>query len=146
MLPMAVNEIKQIGLESLAAAFAYGAAGIGILARRAPRNGIATLAGTVDLAGAFAAALGYGEDSCRILHADTPDEMLAELAALPLGRAAPAPASFAPAGSKRELLELSLRMLHRVRRHRSSRWRCRRARPLARFMCRPMAARCVTPA
>lgn len=114
VLPMAVNEIKQIGLESLAAAFAYGAAGIGILARRAPRNGIATLAGTVDLAGAFAAALGYGEDSCRILHADTPDEMLAKLAALPLGRAAPAPASFAPAGSKRELLELSLRMLHRV--------------------------------
>lgn len=114
VLPIAVNEIKQIGLESLAAAFAYGAASIGILARRAPRNGIATLAGTVELAAAFATVLGYGEDCCRILRADTPGEMLAELAALPLGHTAPAPASFAPVGSKRELLEVSLRMLHRV--------------------------------
>src|SRR6202158_633023 len=40
VLPFAVNEITQVGLENIAAAFAYGASGMWLLLRaRAPRDG-----------------------------------------------------------------------------------------------------------
>lgn len=114
VLPFEVNEIKQIGLESLASALAYGASGVRIIARRAPKNGIAALSATVVLANAFAASLGYGDSACGIVHADEPGDVLNGLAALPLGTPSPEPASFMPAGDKRGLLELSLGMLHRA--------------------------------
>ncbi|UIJ73187.1 4Fe-4S dicluster domain-containing protein [Aurantimonas sp. HBX-1] len=114
VLPFPVNEIKQIGLESLAAALAYGAAAVRILARREPRNGIVTLAATVALAADAAKALGYGEGACSIVHADAPGDVLAGLALLPLGTPSPDPATFKPVGNKRGLLELSLGMLHQV--------------------------------
>jgi ferredoxin len=114
VLPFPVNEIKQIGLESLAAALAYGASAVRILARREPHNGIVTLGATVALATEAAKALGYGDSACAIVHADAPDAVLAGLAALPLGTPSPEPASFKPVGNKRGLLELSLGMLHQV--------------------------------
>ncbi|MBB4002003.1 MAG: 4Fe-4S dicluster domain-containing protein [Aurantimonas endophytica] len=114
VLPFPVNEIKQIGLESLAAALAYGASAVRILARREPRNGIVTLGATVALAADAAKALGYGDGACGIVHADEPAEVLFGLAQQPLGTPSPEPASFKPVGNKRGLLELSLGMLHQV--------------------------------
>ncbi|WAJ30782.1 4Fe-4S dicluster domain-containing protein [Antarcticirhabdus aurantiaca] len=114
VLPFSVNEIKQLGLESLAAPLAYGAAGVRVLARRAPKNGIATLKGTVDLAQTIAGALGYGDGACAILHADTAEDLLAGLDAAPLGHPSAKPSRFAPMGAKRGLLEFALTTLHEV--------------------------------
>ncbi|MBC8129517.1 MAG: 4Fe-4S dicluster domain-containing protein [Rhizobiaceae bacterium] len=114
VLPFEVNEIKQVGIEVFAAALAYGVSGVRLLTRKAPKNGIATLAGTVGLATAFAEALGYGTGACAIVQADMPDDLLAALVALPRGTPSPNPSSFAPVGAKRGLLEFSLRTLHEV--------------------------------
>lgn len=114
VLPFAVNEIKQLGLESFAAALAYGAASVRVLSRKAPKNGLATLTGTVDLARTLAGALGYGAEACAIVSADTPDEVLAALGALGSGTPSANPSSFAPIGNKRGLLEFSLGMMHRA--------------------------------
>ncbi len=114
VLPFSVNEIKQLGLESLAAPLAFGAAGVRILARRAPKNGIATLKGTSDLAQTIAGALGYGDGACAIVHADTAEDLLAGLNAVPIGRPSANPSRFAPMGAKRGLLEFALTTLHEV--------------------------------
>ncbi len=114
VLPFAVNEIKQLGVEVFAAALAYGASSVRVIARRAPKNGIAALSGTIVTADALAAALGYGADACGLFNVDTPDDLATALELSPLGIAAPAPSTFTPSGGKRSVLELSLRMLHRV--------------------------------
>ena len=114
VLPFPVNEIKQLGLESFAAALAYGASSVRVLSRKAPKNGLVTLTATVGLARVLAGALGYGEEACAIVAADAPHEVLDGLAASAKGRATTTPSSFAPAGAKRGLLELSLNMMHRV--------------------------------
>jgi ferredoxin len=41
VLPIAVNEVTQIGLEAIAAAFAYGAAAVRVLLRARPRHAVA---------------------------------------------------------------------------------------------------------
>lgn len=114
VLPFEVNEIKQIGIEVIAAALAYGVSGVRLLTRRAPRNGITALSGTVAIATTFADALGYGAEACAIVQADAPEELLAALAALPRGVPSPRPSRFAPVGAKRGLLEFSLRTMHEV--------------------------------
>lgn len=114
VLPFEVNEIKQIGIEVLAAALAYGVSGVRLLTRKAPKNGMVALAGTVAIATTFAEALGYGEGACAIVQADAPDDLLAALAALPMGTPSPSPSRFAPVGAKRGLLEFSLRTMHEV--------------------------------
>ncbi len=43
VLPLAVNEVTQVGLEAVAAAFAYGACGLRFLTRAKPRHDIAGL-------------------------------------------------------------------------------------------------------
>ena len=50
VLPLAVNEVTQVGLEAVAAAFAYGAAGLRFLTRAKPRHDIAGLTKTIALA------------------------------------------------------------------------------------------------
>src|SRR4051794_22568923 len=47
VLPLAVNEVTQVGLEAIAAAFAYGAAGVRFLTRAKPRHDIAGLTKTI---------------------------------------------------------------------------------------------------
>src|SRR5712671_1680204 len=58
VLPLAVNEITQVGLESLAAAFAYGASAVRFLLRARPRHDIMGLLRTVALADPILAGLG----------------------------------------------------------------------------------------
>jgi hypothetical protein len=49
-LPLAVNEVTQIGLEAIAAAFAYGAAAVRVILRAKPRHDLAGLYNTIALA------------------------------------------------------------------------------------------------
>src|SRR5688500_2506105 len=49
VLPFAVNEVTQVGLEAVAAAFAYGASGLRFLTRAKPRHDVAGLYKTIAL-------------------------------------------------------------------------------------------------
>src|SRR5207244_5504555 len=59
VLPLAVNEVTQIGLEALAASFAYGAAAVRVVLRARPRHDPAGLSQTIALGAAILAGLGF---------------------------------------------------------------------------------------
>src|SRR5262249_50070172 len=59
VLPIALNEVGQVGLEAVAASFAYGAAGVRFLLRAKPRHDITGLSQTVTMADAIVSGLGF---------------------------------------------------------------------------------------
>lgn len=114
VLPLEVNEVTQVGIETVAAAFAYGAAHVRFLLRAKPRHDPEGLRQTLALAEPILAALGYGDAAAAAIETDDPDAMLEALSTLPPGTASARPASFIPSGGKREILRLAMRELHRV--------------------------------
>ena len=112
VLPVRVNEVTQLGPEIFAALFAYGAAGIRLLARARPKHDLDSLHRTVILADTLAASLGYGAGLASLIETDDPDALGAALRDTPLGRTAVAPAGFVPDGGKREMLRLAFREMH----------------------------------
>ncbi|HEX8164632.1 MAG TPA: 4Fe-4S binding protein [Beijerinckiaceae bacterium] len=114
VIPVAVNEVTQVGPEAVAAAFAYGATGLALLTRGKPRHDLSGLQRTVATANAALAAFGYGAGLVSTIETDDPDALRAALDRAPAGTPAPVPASFLPEGTKRGLLELSFRELHRA--------------------------------
>jgi len=110
VLPFEVNEVTQIGLETLAAAFAYGASGLRVLMREKPRHDMVGLRHVITLAGPILAGLGYG--SLATIETDDPDALGAALRTIKQHAPSPRPASFVPVGQKREALRLVLRELH----------------------------------
>ena len=114
VLPVRVNEVSQIGPETLAALFAYGAAGARLLVRGRPKHDLAPTLRVLDLANTVLGSLGYGAAPVSIVSTDDPDELRSILDAAPLGRASDHPATFLMGGEKRGLLELSFRELHRA--------------------------------
>ena len=114
VLPLAVNEIGQVGLEALAAAFAYGATSIRFLTRAKPRHPLTGLEQTMATANAILAGLGYGAEPTGILSTDDPDALIAALRGLKPGTASPRPSAFMPLGAKRDVMKLALREVHRA--------------------------------
>ncbi|MGE9007609.1 4Fe-4S binding protein [Leptospira interrogans] len=112
VLPLRVNEVTQLGPESIAAVFAYGGNGVAILTRGKPRHDIAGLRRTTEASDTVVAALGFGAGLVRILETDDPDQLRAMLDAAPGGVATPKPAGFVPRGAKRSVLETTFRELH----------------------------------
>ena len=112
VLPVAVNEVTQIGPEVVAAVYAYGGAGTVILLRSQPRHETAGLQRAVDMSGTIAAALGFGDGVVRIIETDDPDQLRALLDAMPVGIVTENPANFIPRGAKRGVLETTFRELH----------------------------------
>jgi ferredoxin len=110
VLPLVVNEVTQVGLEIIAAAFAYGASALRFLLRAQPRHDILGLTKTIALAEPILAALGFG--SVATIETDDPDTLGSALAAVEAGAPSPRPASFSPIGPKRELMQVALRELH----------------------------------
>src|SRR5271165_72004 len=99
VLPLAVNEVTQIGLECVAAAFAYGAAAVRILLRAKPRHDPAGLYQTIALAEAILAGLGLDGTSIGAIETDDPFALGETLRAMTLRPSVPRPARFAPAGA-----------------------------------------------
>ena len=112
VLPFGVNELTQIGLETIAAAFAYGASAVRLLVRAKPRHDLAGLRQTGALAAPILAALGLG--SLALIETDDPDALGVALAGVGSHQSSTRPASFVPVGQKREVLMLALRELHRA--------------------------------
>ncbi|MFU0504258.1 4Fe-4S binding protein [Pseudaminobacter sp. NGMCC 1.201702] len=114
VIPVAVNEVSQVGPEAIAAAFAYGATGVTLLARERPRHDMLGMRQVVELSQTIVGSLGFGEDVVRIVQADDPDRLRAFLDAAPRGTAAINTASFVARGAKRGLLETAFSELHRA--------------------------------
>ena len=114
VLPLAVNEITQVGLEAIAAAFAYGASALRLLLRAKPRHDVTGLAKTLALAEPILSGLGFGEGRVATIETDDPDMLVDALRSIEGTESAPRPASFLPVGGKREVLRLALRELHRA--------------------------------
>src|SRR5215213_4606548 len=112
VLPLAVNEVTQVGLEAVAAAFAYGASALRFLLRARPRHDIAGLYKTIALADPILMGLGF--DSLRVatIETDDPFALGETLRAIESVEGSPRPATFQPVGAKRDVLRLALRELH----------------------------------
>jgi len=114
VLPVAVNEVTQVGLETVAAAFAYGASALRFLLRAKPRHDVAGLTKTIALAEPILAGLGFGTGRVATIETDDPDALGKALRAIVVQESAPRPASFSPIGAKRDVMRLALRELHRA--------------------------------
>jgi ferredoxin len=112
VLPLGVNEITQIGLETVAAAFAYGAAGLALLLREKPRHNVLGLTQTLALAEPILLGLGFGSGRVTRIETDDPDLLSERLRALTAPAPTPRASGFLPVGAKREVLRLALRELH----------------------------------
>ncbi len=114
MLPLAVNEATQVGLETVAAAFAYGASAVRFLLRAKPRHDVTGLRKTIALSQPILAGLGVGGSRVAAIETDDPDALGEELRAIAVLAPSPRPASFTPVGGKRDVMRLALRELQRA--------------------------------
>jgi ferredoxin len=114
VLPVAVNEVTQIGLETIAAGFAYGAAALRVILRDKPRHDLAGLRNTLALAEPILSSLGFAGARVATIETDDPFVLGERLRAIEPGAAASPPATFLPLGDKRGVLRFALRELHRV--------------------------------
>ena len=113
VLPFAVNEVTQVGLETITAAFAYGASALRFLVRQRPRHDLCGLTRTMSVANPILNGLGFEADRIAMIETDDPDDLLGALRAIPSLASAPKPASFRPVGKKRDVLRLALAELRR---------------------------------
>jgi len=112
VIPFAVNEITQLGIELLATALALGAADIRILASSRHRGERLALQRTLELADTVCRGLGYGEERVALVEADEPDQLGEALWRLERRQGTTRPAPFVAMGDKLGLMKLSLRQLH----------------------------------
>jgi ferredoxin len=111
---MAVNEVTQVGLEAIAAAFAYGAAAVRLLLRAKPRQDVSGIARTISYIDPVLAGLGFGDGLAATIETDDPDALGQALRAVQSGKSIKVPATFQPLGAKRDVMKLALRELHRA--------------------------------
>jgi ferredoxin len=111
-LPVEVNETTQVGLEAVAAAFAYGGAAVRFLTRGKPRHDIAGLYKTIALAEPVLAALGFDGTRVATIETDDPDMLGEALRSIAPMQGVAKPATFSAIGGKRDLVRLALRELH----------------------------------
>ena len=111
-IPFAVNQVTQVGLESIVQALALGCSEIAYLLPPQKRADRDTLLATFELVDAITDGLGYGTGRVRLLEPDDPDQLEAALYDHETPDAIPA-GDVAGAGRKRSVLRLSLDALHR---------------------------------
>jgi ferredoxin len=114
VLPLTVNEVTQIGLEFIAAGFAYGVTAIRFLHRARPRHDTTALIRTLALAEPLLNGLGFGAARVAVIATDDPDDLSAELRGLEAFAPVPRPSSFLPVGAKRGVLRFALREFQRA--------------------------------
>jgi ferredoxin len=112
VLPLAINEVTQVGLEAVAAAFAYGASSLRFLTREKPRHDVAGLYKTIALAEPILSGLGFGTRRVATIETDDPFALGETLRAIAPAAGVTQPAAFSAIGAKRDVLRLALRELH----------------------------------
>jgi len=113
VLPFIVNEVTQVGLEAIAASFAYGASAIRFLLRAKPLHDVVGLTQTIAMADAIVSGLGFS-GRVSTIETDDPDVLGEALRAIGPAAAAERPATFKTVGKRRDLLRFALHELHRV--------------------------------
>ncbi|MDQ6437683.1 4Fe-4S binding protein [Mesorhizobium sp. LHD-90] len=114
VLPVAVNETSQLGLEAWTAPVAWGAVAVRVLRASRPKHGAAGIAANVTIANLLTQSLGYGTDVCGTIEADDPDLLASALDLIAPHPTPRRPATFLPLGRKRSLLALAMTELHRA--------------------------------
>ena len=112
VLPVRVNEVTQIGLDAIAASFAYGATAFLLLTRAKPKHDLSPLYRNVSYANLLLAGLGYGESLCATIETDDPDQLADALANIRTGAGMPRTAQFLPLGAGRNLLKFAIGELY----------------------------------
>ncbi|HEX9789598.1 MAG TPA: 4Fe-4S dicluster domain-containing protein [Kiloniellales bacterium] len=111
VIPFALNEVTQVGLDALAAALAYGATHVCLLVGLEKAGEMAGIAEQIGLAETVMEGLGYGGGRVHVIDEADPEAVAARLSALPARPAVPA-GDFLPMGGKRERTLLALHHLH----------------------------------
>jgi ferredoxin len=114
VLPLAVNEVTQVGLEAVVAAFAYGAASIRFLLRAKPLHDMAGLSQTIAMADAILSGLGFAGHRVSTIETDDPDTLGETLRGIEPGTTVQRPSTFRTVGKRRDLLRFALTELHRA--------------------------------
>lgn len=114
VLPFAVNEVTQLGLEAIVAAFAYGAAGVRFLLRAKPQHDLTGLSQTIAMADAILAGLGFAGRRAATIETDDPDALGEGLRAIEPLATISQPATFRTVGKRRDLLRFALSELYRI--------------------------------
>jgi ferredoxin len=114
VLPLAVNEVTQVGLEAVVAAFAYGAASVRFLLRAKPMHDIAGLSQTIAMADAILSGLGFSGRRVATIETDDPDSLGEVLHGIEAAATVKPPATFRTFGKRRDLLRFALSELHRL--------------------------------
>ena len=112
VLPLAVNQVTQVGLETITLALSLGASEIAVLLPPNKRDERDTLLGEFAIADAITDGLGFGSGRVRLLEPDDPDQLEAALYGAAPAAAIPA-GDVAGVGRKRSVLRLSLGALHK---------------------------------
>ena len=111
VLPFAVNEVTQIGLDFLLAVPAWGASAVRLLLAPRKRDEAAGLDGQIEIANSILAGLGHGGERIAVIEEADPDALESALWNLDPGTA-PGRGDFLPMGKKRALTNLALTALH----------------------------------
>jgi len=114
VLPLTVNEVTQVGLEAIAAAFAYGTAGVRFLLRAKPLHDVTGLSQTIAMADAILSGLGFSGRRVSTIETDDPDALGEALREIAPAATVERPATFKTVGKRRDLLRFALSELHRV--------------------------------
>jgi ferredoxin len=112
VIPFALNEVTQLGLDTVLGALAYGAARLVVLVPPKRRDELLGLQAQLGYADAALQGLGYGAGRPELLLEPDPDAVEAYLHDLPLPDGAMPAAAFLPMGEKRPLMRLALQELH----------------------------------
>ncbi|MDI3468459.1 MAG: Iron-sulfur cluster-binding protein [Pseudolabrys sp.] len=114
VLPLAVNESTQVGLEVVSAAFAYGACAVRFLLRAKPRHDVTGLRNTLAWATPILTGLGFAVECIDTIETNDPFVLGEALRTLPRLAATDRPATFMAVGGKRDVMRLALRELYAV--------------------------------
>jgi ferredoxin len=112
VIPVPVEEVASVGIDTWLAALAYGAAAVVVAtADRTPAQSVEAAQDQLLTARAILAGMGYDEGGLQLVNADQHQATLAALATLPAGAERPA-ATFAAPPEKRARLRLALQHLY----------------------------------
>jgi len=112
VIPFALNEVTQVGLDVILGGLAYGATAMLFLVPPKRAGELAGLEAQIGYADAVLAGLGYGAGRLELLVEADPDAAEARLFALDRPAAPMPDTSFLPLGGKRTLMRLALQELH----------------------------------
>ena len=112
VIPFALNEVTQLGLDAILGALAYGAERLLVAVPPKRRDELAGLEAQFGYAEAALNGLGYGQGRLGLVLEDDPDAVETRLFESPESGPRMPAASFLPMGGKRALLRLALQELH----------------------------------